>query len=957
MKQALLRIVTGCLWFVPQAGLAADKPIVFARDVAPIFEAHCIKCHAPDNKQGEISLATIKDLKQQKHIVAGDPDASHLLELITASGTKRPQMPKRGVPLSAQHVALIRRWIAEGARWPDEVVVRRQVRADASWWSLQRLADAPPPSPAELPVAWRQNPIDRFVFARLQAAELEPSSAADRRTLIRRATYDLTGLPPSPEQVAAFVRDPDPRAYELLIERLLASPHYGERWGRHWLDVIRFGESNGYERNVIIDDLWPFRDYVIRSFNEDKPFDQLVVEHLAGDVIRPNQPETVIGSAFLVCGPYDNVGNNDPVQAAQIRANTIDEIVRATAESFLGLTVGCARCHDHKFDPISQQDYYALYATFSGVRHGSRTVATAEQRSAHEQQTAPLKQRIAELQKQREMLWKTIDKRAQSRADTFANRWTREPSNRQGNVETFPPIVARFVKLTSEGQDPDPANVTSFGIDEFEVWSAAAIPDNVALHSNGGRASGPSRIIEDFPGAYGPQLTIDGQSGARFLATAGWLMIALPEPTWVNRVVFSSARNAANPEHRTFAFVADYRIEISHNGTDWTEVAHGRDRKPVNAAHRVHRLRNLETTTEEQSQLRKISQQLHEVEQRLQAIPALQTLWVGTRQADGVAGPFHVFVGGNPQKPGDAVVPGSLGALSNAMPKYRLDGQTDESERRRALAHWITDPENPLTSRVLANRLWHYHFGTGLVDTPSDFGFMGGQPTHPALLDWLARQLLQSGWRIKPLHRLIMTSQTYRQSSHFRAAPAQHDGGSRLLWRFPPRRLSAEEIRDTMLAVSGKLNTRRGGPGFRLYRYLQDNVATYIPLDKHGPDTFRRAVYHQNARAARTDLMTDFDQPDCAFSSPRRAETTTPLQALTTLNHQFTLDMARALATRLQTDAGPDAEAQVRRGYLLCYGRQPAAQELKDCVDLIKQHRLAAFCRVLLNTSELIYLP
>jgi len=258
---------------------------------------------------------------------------------------------------------------------------------------------------------------------------------------------------------------------------------------------------------------------------------------------------------------------------------------------------------------------------------------------------------------------------------------------------------------------------------------------------------------------------------------------------------------------------------------------------------------------------------------------------------------------------------------------------------------------------VLANRLWHYHFGTGLVDTPSDFGFMGGQPTHPALLDWLARQLLQSGWRIKPLHRLIMTSQTYRQSSHFRAAPAQHDGGSRLLWRFPPRRLSAEEIRDTMLAVSGKLNTRRGGPGFRLYRYLQDNVATYIPLDKHGPDTFRRAVYHQNARAARTDLMTDFDQPDCAFSSPRRAETTTPLQALTTLNHQFTLDMARALATRLQTDAGPDTEAQVRRGYLLCYGRQPAAQELKDCVDLIKQHRLAAFCRVLLNTSELIYLP
>ncbi|MEO1998323.1 MAG: DUF1549 domain-containing protein, partial [Planctomycetaceae bacterium] len=745
MKRAILRTITGCLCFAPLTAAADEKPIVFAQDVAPIFEAHCVKCHAPDNKRGEVSLATIRDLKQQEHIVVGDPDASHLLQLITASGTKRPQMPKRGAPLTAQQVTLIRRWIAEGARWPADVVVQRKVRAGASWWSLQTLSAAPPPSPARLPAAWRKNPIDRFVFAGLSAAGLEPSPAADRRTLIRRATYDLTGLPPSPEDVARFVADNDPQAYDRLIKRLLASPHYGERWGRHWLDVVRFGESNGYERNVIIDDLWPFRDYVIRSFNDDKPFDQLVHEHLAGDVIRPNHPETVVGSAFLVCGPYDNVGNNDPAQAAQIRANTIDEIVRATTESFLGLTVGCARCHDHKFDPISQHDYYALYATFSGVSHGSRTVATAEQKTAHERRTTPLQHRIDDLKKQRDLLLETIDKRAQIRADTFANLWTREPSNRKGNLETFPPIVARYVKLISAGQDPDPANIKRFGIDEFEVWSAEAIPRNVALQSNGGQASGPSRVIEDFPGAYGPQLTIDGQTGARFLATDGWLMIALQEPTRIRRVVFSSARNADNPQHGTFAFVADYRIEVSQDGKDWTEVAHGRDRKPVNAAHRVQRLRNLETTAAEQSQLREFGQQLAVTKQQLKAIPALMTLWVGTRQAHGVAGPFHVFVGGNPQKKGDAVALGSLGVLSDVTPKYQLVGQTDESQRRRALANWITHPENPLTSRVLSNRLWHYHFGTGLVDTPSDFGFMGGQPTHPALLDWLARQLLQSG--------------------------------------------------------------------------------------------------------------------------------------------------------------------------------------------------------------------
>ena len=835
--------------------------------------------------------------------------------------------------------------------------------AAETWWSLRPLKVAhglgggllrsTPAAPA--------NPIDHFVLARLSEQGLQTNPPANRRALIRRATYDLTGLPPTPEEVREIASDPDPVAYEKLIDRLLASPHYGERWGRHWLDVVRFGESIGFERNVITNNLWPFRDYVIRSINEDKPFDRFIREHLAGDVLGKDHPEIEIGSAFLVAGPYDDVTNQDPAQIAQIRANTIDEIIRATSEAFLGLTVGCARCHDHKFDPILQRDYYSLYATFSGVRHGSRVLATVAERATYEVKLDSLVERRDAFQNQRDLLTQTVMKRALERAAEYEKRWSREPVNRQGTEETFTPVDVKFVRLVSEGQDDDPNNTTQFNIDEFEVWSAEREPRNVALTANGGRASGASRQIEDFPGAYGPQLAIDGKTGARFLATGGKLTIELADPTSIDRVFFSSARGEATPEYSMFRFVGEYQIEISNDGTTWTTVANSYDRQPVNDAHRNQRLRESEITEAEKSQLAHWNRQIREVQREIDAIPPLPSVWVGTRVAADAQGPFHVFLGGSPKRKGDEVVPASLAGLGDGVPVYALGKDSQESERRRALADWLVHPDNPLTPRVLANRLWHYHFGTGIVDTPNDFGFMGGKPTHPELLDWLAAYLIAdgrsagAGWRLKPLHKLIMTSQTYRQSDDYRADAARVDGDSRRLWRFPPRRLSAEEIRDTMLTVSGKLDTRIGGPGFRLYQYMADNVSTYVPLDKHGTTTYRRAVYHQNARASVVDLMTDFDQPDCAFSAPKRAETTTPLQALTMLNHNFSLDMARFLAERLEREVGTDRTAQVRRLYTLCYGRQPTEDEAASCVSLLQQHSLAALCRVILNTSELVY--
>ena len=925
-------------------GMAGDR-IDFATQVVPIIQEHCIRCHSENLEKGDISLATIDDLLDNDFLVLEDPDGSHLIDLVTPTDDGPPAMPKESQPLAVNEIAILRAWITQGANWPADVVIKEKSKANGNWWSLQ---------PIKQPDATAT--IDQFLTDKLAEHGLAMNPPADRRTLIRRATYDLTGLPPTPEEIEAFVNDTDPDAYEKLIERLLASHHYGERWGRHWLDVVRFGESIGYERNVIVNNAWPFRDYVIQSINDDKPFDQFIREHIAGDVIDNNNPDVAVGSVFLVAGPYDDVGNQDAAAAAQIRANTLDEIIRATSDAFLGMTIGCSRCHDHKFDPITQRDYYSLYATFSAVRHGSAPLASKKTIADRNAKLAPLNARKAELQKRREELRAAILTRAKKRLPEYEQQWMRPAVDRTGTEDSFPTVTTKFVRLVCESQDSAANRATGFGIDEFEIWSTEPEPRNVALSANGGKASGAARKIEDFPGAYGPQLAIDGKSGARFIAAGNDLTIELAEATPINRVIFSLAKGPDSAKTGHFVFVAEYRIEVSDDGQTWIEIANGHDRKPVNRGqHLDRRLLLRETTEEDREHQVDLDKQIATVRREIASVPPLPSVWIGSRNADDARGPFHIFLGGSPQKKGSEVVPTSLSILSNDA-TYKLASDAPESDRRLAFANWLVHQDNPLTARVLANRLWHYHFGTGIVDTPSDFGYMGGKPSHPELLDFLASRLQSGGWRIKQMHRMIMTSDAYQQSSQPRDEASRVDGDSRLLWRFPPRRLSAEEIRDTILHVCGKLKTDHdGGPGFRLYHFMQDNVCTYVPLDQHGPETYRRAVYHQNARASVVDLMTEFDQPDCTFSAPKRAETTTPLQALTMLNHSFTLDMADALEKRLIKDIPNDTPGQVRRAFQLSYGRIPSASESMSCTKFIDENGLAAFCRVLLNTSELIY--
>ena len=545
--------------------------------------------------------------------------------------------------------------------------------------------------------------------------------------------------------------------------------------------------------------------------------------------------------------------------------------------------------------------------------------------------------------------------RAEEKSAELESRSTREPVRRTGTEESFPPSKARYVRLIVDAAEADPNSRGGYRIDEFEVWTAESEPRNVALAANGGQATGVSRIADDFADAYSARLTIDGEFGARWIAAGPELTIQLRRPEIINRILFSSDRTGDAGRHEIASFVSDYRIEISLDGEAWQQVADSQTRQPVDARHRRKRLIDWAMTPEEKTQLAAWRSELDRINRAIAGVPTLPQWWAG--DFEDATGPFHVFLGGDPQRLGTVVTPASLSAFRDNTWAYALPTDAVEAQRRQALAEWIIHRDNPLTPRVLANRLWQHHFGKGIVATPSDFGYMGSRPSHPELLDWLAKQIHNYDWRLKPLHRLIMTSQTYQQSSTYDQQAAKVDADAQYLWRYPPRRLSAEEIRDTMLSVAGTLDGSMGGPGFRLYRYIQDNVATYIPRDKHGPETFRRAVYHQNARASRVDLMTEFDCPDNALAAPRRAETTTPLQALTMLNHHFSLDMSEYLAERLLRDGGDgQIQNQIRLGFRLAYSRAPTDVELEDAVGLVEAHGLRAFCRALLNSNEMIYL-
>jgi len=907
------------------AGAADDGP--FRDEVAPILRDRCVRCHGGTATKGGLSLATadalLKGGANGAAVEPGKPQESPLLEMVTGAA---PAMPKGGRPLTAAQVASLRRWIERGAPWPVGLALEAPKADPASLWSLRPIAR--PPVPAVGDPAWVRTPIDAFLLRSLEAKGLAPRPEADRRTLIRRLTFDLIGLPPTPGEVDAFAADPATDAYERLVDRLLASPRHGERWGRHWLDVVRFAESHGYETNLLRPDAWPYRDYVIRAFNEDTPFARFVEEQFAGDAIPDADGLTRAATGFLVGGAHDTVGNKAVDGMLRQRVDDLDDMITASATTFLGLTVHCARCHDHKFDPIAQRDYYGLQAVFAGVNHASRDIP-ARDTEARRREAAATRAELAEIDRSLD------DLEPPARPDAPAPG--RPPVDPLRNVERFAPAEARSVRFTvratNDGTEPC--------IDELELWSAGPAPRNLALAVAGGTALASST----FPGTDLHKLEHlnDGRVGnGRSWISAergkGWVQVDLREPAVIDRVVWGRDREGKYRDRLPVA----YAIEVAAEPGRWRVVASSADRAsspgdapPASApADRARLIRRRD-----------------ELREQLGGLGATMRAYAGTFAEPG---PTRILHRGDPMQPLEPAVPSGVRAVPPALV---LPAGTPEAERRRSLARWIADPANPLPARVMVNRLWHYHFGRGIVGTPSDFGLNGDRPSHPELLDWLAAEFLAGGGRPKAIHRLIARSAAYRQADGIDPKALAADGDDRLLWRRSPRRLEAEEVRDAMLAVAGTLDGRMGGPGYDLWEPNTNYVTVFTPRADLGPDAFRRMVYQFKPRSQPDPTFGVFDCPDGGLVAPRRNVSTTALQALSLLNSRLVLDQSTRFAGRLAREAGPEPDDQARLAFRLAFGRVSTAAEQAAAAALIRTHGGPALCRAIFNANEFLYVP
>jgi hypothetical protein len=879
----------------------------FARDVRPILVERCWRCHGPEKQKAGLRFDRKADAMRGGDtgplLVAGKSGESLLIRKVTNADAAE-RMPPTGDALTEVQIKILKSWIDEGAVWPDD-------STGTLHWSFRPVVR--PTLPAS-DANWARQPIDRFILAKLQQERLQPSVEADRVTLIRRLKFDLLGLPPTPEEIDRFLTDGSPNAYEQLVDRFLTSPQYGERWARHWLDVVRFAESNGFETNTNRPNAWPYRDYVIHAFNEDKPYDRFVIEQLAGDALGVDA-----ATGFLVAGAYDEVKSPDVGLTLQQRADELHDMVATSCSTFLGLTVGCARCHHHKFDPVSQQDYYAVKAVFAGVHHGERPMRDP----VREQERVT---RLADLRKELAVVEQEIE-RAEPLADPTATSVRRAPVSPRRNIERIAPVQARFIRFTILA-----TNNLEPCIDELEVFTAGPDSRNVALASLGTKATASGtfegsdrhRLEHINDGRFGNNRSwISNESGR------GWVQLELAEPAMIDRIVWARDREGQFKDR----LPTRYQIEVGIDANAMSVVATSDDREPVGTTGNA------------------LNRRWKELDRLVREAERPVMVYAGTFAT---AEPIKRLHRGEPMQPRESVAPGSVTAVGL---KFEMPLDAPESDRRLELAKWITNPANPLTARVMVNRLWQYHFGRGIVDTPGDFGRNGGVPSHPELLDWLAAEFVEHGWSIKHVHRLIVTSASYRQSSTGNAKGMAADAQTRLLWRFPPRRLEAEAIRDAVLAVSGALDLRMGGPGFDLFEPNSNYVKVYTPKREFGPAEYRRMIYQSRPRMQPDDTFGAFDCPEGGQIAPKRTVSTTPLQALNLLNSPFMLQQAELFARRIDGEAKANAATKVRRAFRLAFGREPSEIECDAAVRLINDHGLAALCRSLFNANEFLFIP
>jgi len=924
---------------VSELPLAATRPVDFVQDVQPILTQACLKCHGPDKQRGGFRLDVKASALQggdnyAPAILPGKSRESPLIQLVAGLDPDL-KMPPQGKPLTAEQISLLRAWIDQGAVWPESASTKLEDPA-RTHWAFQPVRRPMVPEVSQ-PSPQIRNPVDAFIAAKLGEAGLTMSPEADRRTLVRRLYLVLHGLPPTPQEVALYLADERPDAFEELVDKLLDSPRYGERWGRHWLDIIAFGETHGFEVNTPRENAWPYRDYVIEAFNKDIPYPRFILEQIAGDTLGEDRATGfLVASAALLPGQI----GKDEESILKARQDELNDMVAGAGSAFLGLTLHCARCHDHKFDPVKQSDYYAMQAIFAGTRHGERELRPPDW-DARKKQIPGLQARIKAVS-QRLLDFEPL-------ADPGTDpRPRRVPIHSRKNVDHFSPIRATKVRFTVQKTTFDRYEPC---LDELEVLTVGPERRNVALASAGAIASAsgtfPNSSIHRLEhlndGRYGNERSWIGTEVGK-----GWVAIEFAQPELIDTVVWGRDRN----ERFRDRLPQEYTLEVADEAGAWRVVASSKDREAwpgENDAPRPMNPSNL--TQEQQSDYAALSAELSGLEAQLRVASARPRVYAGIFQEPG---PTHRLQRGDPLQPREQVAPAAVASIGARL---QLPADTPERERRVALAKWLSDPANPLPARVLVNRLWQHHFGTGIVRTPSDFGRNGARPTHPELLDWLASEFVERGWSIKAMQRLIVTSATWRQSSKPISTALAKDAATERLWRFPPRRLEAEAIRDSMLAVAGTLDLRMGGPGFLAFAPNNNYVRIYDPKTEYGPADWRRMIYQTKVRMAQDSTFGAFDCPDAGQRQPQRPRSTTPLQALNLFNSQFVTQQAGLFAARLQREAGNDPRAQVRFAYQLAMGRDPDTDEMRLCAELVQTHELSSLCRVLLNANEFLFLP
>jgi hypothetical protein len=908
---------------------AAQRTVDFKTDIEPLLAAHCTHCHGPKKQKADLRLDTrtaiLKGGQRGPSAIPGKSETSPMLIAVSQLDAELA-MPPDGEPLTDDQIGVLRAWIDQGAHGPDDSAAA----APKIPWSFRAITRPEIPTSVDQ----TESPVDAFVLSKLHDRSLTFSAAADRRALVRRVYLVVHGLPPTPAEVGEFVNDTGADAYERLVDRVLASPRYGERWARHWLDVVRFAESNGFETNRVRAGAWPYRDYVIQSLNVDKPYDQFVREQIAGDALGADA-----ATGFLVAGAYDLVKSPDINLTLMQRQDELADIINTTGTAFLGLTLGCARCHDHKFDPVPQSDYYAIQAVFAGVNFAHRALRPKPS-IADEQLLATATQELARESAELELF------REKSRRVGNGGIALRPQVNEKLNEESFEPISTSGVRFTILATN----NSSEPCLDELEIYDGEG--NNVALASAGAipTTSGTLAGYEIHKLAH----LNDGQTGNDHSWISnqkgrGWAQIDFPKQRTISRIVWGRDRSSRFLDR----LAINYRIETRLESGRWQTIASSDDREPYGRSDPNDFLKNL--SAEDAASARRLQTHIAGLESQVSLLSTGMPAWIG---AFSEPEPVHRLHRGDPLQKRETVAPNGLSIRYGlGFPgSIGVSADSPEQQRRLKLAEWIASPENPLTPRVIVNRVWHYLFGVGIVETPSDFGGNGAAPSHPELLDWLARELIDSGWSLKHIQREILLSRTFRQSSAPRTECLAADAASRFLWRYPPRRLEAEAIRDCLLSASGTLDSRMGGPGFFLQIVEVDNVYRYFPKEQFGPDEFRRMIYLNRIRQEQDSVFGSFDCPSGNQVTPRRTRSNTPLQALNLFNSPFVLQQADLFAARLLQDAGESPEAQIHRAFVLLNAREPDSFEVEASVELIRQNGLPAFCRAMFNSSEFLFI-